>query len=97
MSTSTVESASLTAISPLDGRYRSRVEALAPIASEFGLMRYRVLVEVDWFLFLAGLPEIVELPGLEPAQAEAAHAIWRDFDVADATAIRRLKPRPTTT
>ena len=86
-----VNSASLTAISPLDGRYRSRVEALASIASEFGLMRYRVRVEAEWFLFLAGLPEIVELPAVEPAQAAAVHAMWRDFDIADAEAIRRLE------
>ena len=52
----------LTAISPLDGRYRKRTQALAPIVSEFGLQRYRVRVEVEWFLYLAGLTEIPELP-----------------------------------
>ena len=87
--------ASLTAISPLDGRYRSRVEALKSIVSEFGLVRYRVRAEVEWFLFLAGLPEIVELPDVEPAQAAALHAIWRDFDIADAEAIRRLEAKTT--
>ncbi len=78
----------LTAVSPLDGRYRSRVSALAPLVSEFGLMRYRVRVEVEWFRYLASLAEIAELPALEPAQAAQAEAIWRDFDIADAAAIR---------
>ena len=81
----------LTAISPLDGRYLRHVEALASITSEFGLMRYRVRVEVEWFLFLAGLAEIAALPDVEPPQAAAAQAIWRDFDVADADSIRRLE------
>ena len=84
--------APLTAISPLDGRYRRRVEELASMTSEFGLMRYRVRVEVEWFLFLAGLAEIVDF-NVAPAQAAAAQAIWRDFTVADADAIRRLEAK----
>ena len=83
--------APLTAISPLDGRYRRHVEALASITSEFGLMRYRVRTEVEWFLFLAGMAEIAALPNIEPAQAAAAQAIWRDFDVADADSIKRME------
>ena len=83
--------APLTAISPLDGRYRRHVEALASITSEFGLMRYRVRTEVEWFLFLAGMAEITALPNIEPAQAAAAQAIWRDFDVADADSIKRME------
>lgn len=78
----------LTAVSPLDGRYRRRVEALAPIVSEFGLMRYRVRVEVAWLLHLAGMAEIPELPRTSPTQAAAANAIWQTFDVADAESIR---------
>ena len=81
----------LTAISPLDGRYRRHVEALASITSEFGLMRYRVRTEVEWFLFLAGMAEIAALPNIEAAQAAAAQAIWRDFDVADADSIKRME------
>ena len=84
---------SLEAISPLDGRYRKRVAALAPIVSEFGLMRYRVRVEVEWFLFLAGLDEIAELPPLDAERVRQAHAVWRDFDVDDAAAIRAVEAR----
>ena len=84
---------SLEAISPLDGRYRKRVAALAPIVSEFGLMRYRVRVEIEWFLFLAGLEEIAELPPLDTEQVRQAHAVWREFDVDDAAAIRAVEAR----
>ena len=83
----------LTAISPLDGRYRQRTEALAAIVSEFGLQRYRVRVEVEWFLFLAGLPEIVELPAPSPQQTAQAHAIWQRFEVSDGAAIRAIEAR----
>ena len=83
----------LTAISPLDGRYRRRLAALAPIGSEFGLMRARVRVEVEWFAFLAGLEEIAELPPLEPAQTDALHRIWQDFSVADAAEIRAIEAK----
>ena len=81
----------LTAISPLDGRYRRRVEALAPLASEWGLMRYRVRVEVEWFAFLAAAPEIAELPALDAGRSEALRAIWQEFDVADGRAIQELE------
>ena len=48
-----MELTSLTALSPVDGRYRSQLAVLAPYFSEFGLIRYRVRVEVEYFLFLA--------------------------------------------
>ena len=82
---------SMTAISPLDGRYRSRVAALAPLTSEFGLMRNRVMVEVEWFLHLAAEEQIHELPEPDGAAQSAARAIWRDFTVADAERIRDIE------
>ena len=51
----------LTAISPLDGRYAGKVDALRPIFSEYGLIKARVKVEVEWLLALAADPGIVEL------------------------------------
>ena len=81
----------LTAISPIDGRYRSRASALAPIASEYGLMRYRVRVEVAWFIHLAACPGVAGLPALSPDQRTAAEAVAGEFDVADAAAIRDLE------
>ena len=87
----TLQLTSLTALSPVDGRYRHRLAGLAPFLSEFGLLRYRVRVEVEWFLHLANIPEIAELPPIEPRLADRARAIWRDFDVADAEAIRGIE------
>ena len=87
------ELTSLTAISPLDGRYRRRVAALAPIVSESALMRYRVRVEVAWFAHLTGCPGVPQLPPLDTAQRSAADAIWRDFDTTAAAAIRDIESR----
>ena len=81
----------LTAVSPLDGRYRSRASALAPIVSEYALMRYRVRIEVAWFIHLAGCKGVTGLPTLDPDQRSAAEAIWSDFDVGDSAAIRDLE------
>lgn len=83
----------LTAISPIDGRYRSRASALAPIVSEYGLMRYRVHVEVAWFIHLAACPGVAGLPTLSDQQRSATEAIASGLDVADAAAIRDLEAR----
>ena len=91
--TSPLALSSLTAISPLDGRYRGRVEALAPLVSEFGLIRARVLVEIEWFLRLAATPGIAELPALDDRRREACRAVYRDFAVADAERIRGIEAR----
>ncbi len=78
----------LTALGPLDGRYRPKIEPLAFIASEFGLMRYRVHVECRWFAELAAAEDIPELPALTGAQQRALDAVAAEFDVA---AARRIK------
>ncbi|RYD55615.1 MAG: adenylosuccinate lyase [Sphingobacteriales bacterium] len=75
----------LTAISPVDGRYRSQLSALAPYFSEFGLIRYRVLVEVEYFLFLAE-KKIFALPAsVKPAKLRT---IYENFTEADAQQIK---------
>jgi adenylosuccinate lyase len=75
----------LTAISPIDGRYRSQLAVLAPYFSEFGLIRYRVRVEVEYFLFLAE-KKIISLPAkLKPAKLRA---IYEDFTEEDARVIK---------
>ena len=81
----------LTAISPLDGRYAGRTSALAPVVSEFGLIRYRVRVEVEWFLYLAGRDEIAELPALDESRQARLRRIWETFDVGDAAEVRTLE------
>jgi adenylosuccinate lyase len=84
----------LLAISALDGRYRARVAALAPLVSEFGLMRYRVAVECRWFAHLAAAPQVAELPALQDVQRTALEAVERDFDLA---AAERIKTHERTT
>ena len=66
--------AQLLALSPLDGRYAGKVDALRPIFSEYGLIRARVRVEVEWLLALAGEPGIAELAPFSPAAAQRLRA-----------------------
>src|SRR5262245_44862921 len=77
----------LTAISPIDGRYRKTTESLGLYFSEFGLMKYRVLVEVEYFIALteAGLPQ---LPKLNNTQKEQLKNIYKNFSSADALKIK---------
>ncbi|MBS1687982.1 MAG: adenylosuccinate lyase [Bacteroidetes bacterium] len=83
-----MELTALTAISPIDGRYRSQLAVLAPYFSEFGLIRYRVRVEVEYFLFLAE-KKIISLPSsVKPAKLRA---IYEDFTEADALQIKQIE------
>jgi adenylosuccinate lyase len=78
----------LTAISPIDGRYRSQLAMLAPYFSEFGLIRYRVRVEVEYFLYLAE-KKLISLPAkLKPAKMRA---IFLEFTEADAMQIKTIE------
>ena len=81
----------LTAISPLDGRYATRTSALAPLVSEFALIRYRVRIEIEWFVYLAALDEIADLPALDASRQVGLRRIWEEFDVADAEQVRSLE------
>jgi len=86
-----MELSALSAISPVDGRYGSKVKALRPIFSEFGLIKYRVTVEVRWLQKLAATAEINEVPAFS-AQANALlDAIVADFSVADAQKIKDIE------
>lgn len=81
----------LTAISPIDGRYGSKTEALRPYFSEFGLIHARVRVEVRWLQQLADHPQITELAPFS-AQANAfLNQLVDDFDVEDANAIKAIE------
>jgi adenylosuccinate lyase len=82
---------SILAISAVDGRYRRKVEDLAPIVSEFGLMRFRVEVECAWFLFLCAEPGIVELPQLQEADRDFVRSIATEFDTAAAHQIKQFE------
>ena len=80
----------LTALSPLDGRYASKVAALRPLLSEFGLMHRRVQVEIEWFIALsdAGLPE---LPPLSEASRMFLRGLVTHFSESDAQAIKDIE------
>ncbi len=81
----------LLALSPLDGRYASRVEVLRPVFSEFGLMQRRVLVEVRWLAALAAHAGIAEVPPLSGDAAAMLDAIATGFDVADGERIKAIE------
>jgi adenylosuccinate lyase len=84
-------SSTLTALSPLDGRYAAKTEALRPIFSEFGLMHRRVLVELNWLLALANEPRIAEVPVLSDAARAALLAIGEEFSEGDAARIKTIE------
>jgi adenylosuccinate lyase len=81
----------LTAISPIDGRYANKVDALRPIFSEYGLIRYRVEVEVRWLQALAAQAEIEEVPALSATATELLNSIVSNFSEADAQAIKDIE------
>lgn len=86
-----MSSHALTALSPLDGRYASKVETLRPIFSEFGLMHRRVHVEIEWLLALAADPGIVELPAFTADQVAKLKGISGDFSVDDGARIKTIE------
>ena len=81
----------LLAVSAADGRYRTKVADLAPIASEYGLMRFRVEVECQWFLFLSRTPGIKEFPVLSPDDIAFVEQIKDSFDAEAAAAIKAFE------
>ncbi len=83
----------LTALSPLDGRYAASGDPLRPLFSEFGLIRHRVHVEVEWLLFLAADESIAELPPFDAAASDALRALARDFSIEDAREIKAIEKR----
>jgi adenylosuccinate lyase len=79
----------LTAISPIDGRYFGSTQSLAPYFSEFGLMRYRVLVEVEYFIALTNA--LPELAGFSKAEETTLRNIIANFSETDATSIKEIE------
>ncbi|MCH4562669.1 adenylosuccinate lyase [Halomonas sp. EGI 63088] len=81
----------LTALSPVDGRYGSKAEALREHFSEFGLIRARVIVEIRWLQRLAELAGVTEVPPLSAEATAFLEAMIRDFSVADAERIKEIE------
>ena len=80
----------LTAISPIDGRYRGKTKALAAYFSEFALIKYRVQVEVEYFITLCELP-LPQLKGIDSSVFETLRNIYRNFSEADAQRIKDIE------
>ena len=80
----------LTAISPIDGRYRDKVEGLANYFSESALIRYRVMVEVEYFIALCELP-LPQLKGFDHALFDSLKDIYLDFSVEDAQKVKDIE------
>ena len=83
----------LTALSPLDGRYRDKVSRLSDYFSEFGLIRYRILVEVEWLKALCAAKALDGIPSLSSATIKQLDAVVRDFSEIDGDAVKQIEAR----
>lgn len=81
---------SLNAISPIDGRYRNKVENLAPYFSEEALIKYRVRVEIEYFIALCEIP-LPQLSDFDPSKFEVLRGLYINFDAADAEEIKTIE------
>lgn len=86
-----MELSALTAVSPVDGRYGDKSKELRAYFSEFGLLKYRVTVEVRWLQMLSNNPQIIEVPQFSSASMALLDAIVTDFDVSDAMRIKEIE------
>ena len=83
----------LTALSPLDGRYHGKVDALREHFSEFGLMRYRVLIEIEWLKALSQEAGIAEITPFTPETCAHLDQLARQFNISDAEQIKSIEKR----
>jgi adenylosuccinate lyase len=84
---------SLTALSPLDGRYHNKVAALRDYFSEFALIRCRVLVEIEWLKALSREAAIAEVPPFSPATVAQLGAVATEFSETDGAAVKAIEAR----
>ncbi|MCB0375811.1 MAG: adenylosuccinate lyase, partial [Sinomicrobium sp.] len=80
----------LNALSPVDGRYRSKTEVLAGFFSEAALIRYRIRVEVLYFIALCRIP-LPQLRDVDPSLFDALNALHRRFSTDDAEAVKAIE------
>ncbi|AXQ98169.1 adenylosuccinate lyase [Pseudoalteromonas piscicida] len=86
-----MELSALTAISPVDGRYGSKTKELRSIFSEFGLIKYRVIVEVRWLQALASSDAIKEVPAFSDEANALLDSIVENFSEADAARVKEIE------
>lgn len=80
----------LTAISPIDGRYRNKAVALAPYFSEYALMKYRTRVEIEYFIALCEIP-LPQLADFDKSRFAALRAIYEQFSETDAARVKEIE------
>lgn len=80
----------LSAISPVDGRYTRQTAPLSPYFSEFGLIKYRIRVEIEYFLALCKLP-LPQLKDVDPKIAQELRKIYSEFSMVDAQAVKEIE------
>lgn len=88
-----MNTSSLTALSPLDGRYHSKLDGLRPYFSEFALIKHRIRVEVEWLKALGTEPAIAEIPPFSPETIAELDRLAADFSEADADAVKTIEAR----
>ena len=81
----------ITSLSPLDGRYESKVSELSAYFSEYALIKHRLLVEVSWLMALAAEPGIKELPPFSNAQLKTLEALLKNFDEKEAKRVKAIE------
>ena len=86
-----MESRTLTAISPLDGRYAEKCDAFRDLFSEYGLIRLRVFTEVRWIQFLADRPEISDLAPLSPVVNDYLNQLADKFEPELARRVKEIE------
>jgi len=85
-----MELSTLTAISPVDGRYSDKVEGLGKYFSEFALIKYRVFTEIEYFIALCELP-LPQLAGISKEKLDKLRIIYKEFSLEDATRIKEIE------
>ena len=85
-----MELSSLTAVSPIDGRYRSKTAALTEFFSEYALIRYRIRVEIEYFIALCELP-LPQLDGFDRSLFEPLRDIYRLFTPEQASRVKEIE------
>jgi len=81
----------LTAISPVDGRYQNKTDVLKPVFSEYGLFKFRVLVEVEWLKKLSNISDIKEIESFSADSISLLDNIKNNFSIEDAKKIKEIE------
>ena len=87
-----MEITTLTAISPVDGRYRRSVDSLGEFFSESGLIKYRTMVEVEYFIALCDVP-LLQLAGFDKSKYDQLRRIYEDFTLADGQCVKDIEKK----